>query len=84
MTVKMCFCIGPIHDCIAPLLYRNKGPCSNKWPMFRENMDKFMGIVRSIPGAAGYHLAADDLEGIQQKFEEIGALMADPGLDEHL
>ena len=35
-------------------------------------------------GGNGYHLQASDLAGIQEKFEEIAALMEDTGLDEHL
>ena len=37
-----------------------------------------------LAGGNGYQLRASDLDGIQEKFEEIAALMEDTGLDEHL
>jgi hypothetical protein len=43
-------------------------------------------IIESVGavGGNGHHLQASDLAGIQAKFEEIAALMEDPGLEEHL
>lgn len=58
-------------------------PSSEKWPVFRSNLELFMRCCVAA-GGAGHHLEADDLEGLQARFEEIGAMMADPGLDEHL
>ena len=58
-------------------------PRSNKWPGFRSNMKKIINSVGAA-GGNGHHLQASDLAGIQEKFEEIAALMEDTGLDEHL
>ena len=58
-------------------------PTSKKWPSFRSNMKEIINGVQAA-GGNGHHLQASDLAGIQEKFEEIAALMEDPGLDEHL
>ena len=58
-------------------------PKSKKWPSFRSNMKEIINGVHAA-GGNGHHLQASDLAGIQEKFEEIAALMEDTGLDEHL
>jgi hypothetical protein len=58
-------------------------PQSLKWPSFRSNMSSFLRAL-SEGGKSGHHLQADNLEGIQEKFEEVAALLQDAGLDEHL
>lgn len=58
-------------------------PGDNRWPAFKSNMKDFVGEATSN-GHGGHLLVATDLNALAAKFQEVGAMMAEADLGEHL
>jgi hypothetical protein len=51
-------------------------PEHKRWPMFRSNMEAYMGALKK-GGKVGHHLVAGNLDELSQKFQEVAELMAE-------
>jgi hypothetical protein len=58
-------------------------PGDQRWPVFKSNMRDFVEEATSR-GHGGHLLVASDLEALAAKFQEVGAMMAEADLGEHL
>jgi len=58
-------------------------PQDQRWPVFRSNMQEFSSQAAAA-GHGGHLLVADDLQALKAKFAEVGVMMAEADLGEHL
>jgi hypothetical protein len=58
-------------------------PQDQRWPAFKSNMREFVDEAGKA-GSQGHLLVASDLEQLAAKFQEVGELMAEADLGEHL
>jgi hypothetical protein len=58
-------------------------PGDKRWPAFKGNMKSFVEEAASN-GHGGHLLVASDLVALAAKFQEVGAMMAEADLGEHL
>jgi len=58
-------------------------PQDRRWPAFRSNMHDFTAHAASA-GHGGHLLVANDLQALKARFAEVGVMMAEADLGEHL